>query len=498
MLGDIEVNMSEFSEKLTSYIVRSGYSVYQLAKEASLDRTTLQKTAKGQRLPSLDYIKDICRYIKISSRQEEELITLYQIEKQGWETVEAWHEIVGCLNDIRAVYEKNADISLFAVHMDEKSLENFNKEIQCSYTTESECVKAIMCVIEQEFMEQNTPEIFMDVSWASGMALEQCALTIYTEQSESKNFVCHQLVNLKNTEQARGGILENVKMLRQILPYALAPKNEYDVRYMYVNETHEDQKSYLWEHYIITHQHVLLKKNHLVVISNKQIADVYREEVMEMMKEYRPLLDFQGFSGEGIRQYRQMINYYDTHLTYEPFPCVALMCPVELRKMILEDPKLKEYAAAFFETPKVPSDHYINIFGMKGIMEFIKTGHLPGMFDSYFVAETMEMRKSMLISFYDQLVAAPRRLYLINEEEFEEGTSFGIELCGRNHVVFSSNAPEYPFGYIFIDESGICDIFSSFFDNFVQSKYVYSIEETIEKYEEIVRNCFEELSDKEQ
>lgn len=493
--------MSEFSEKLTSYIVRSGYSVYQLAKEASLDRTTLQKTAKGQRLPSLDYIKDICRYIKISSRQEEELITLYQIEKQGWETVEAWHEIVGCLNDIRAVYEKNADISLFAVHMDEKSLENFNKEIQCSYTTESECVKAIMCVIEQEFMEQNTPEIFMDVSWASGMALEQCALTIYTEQSESKNFVCHQLVNLKNTEQAKGGILENVKMLRQILPYALAPKNEYDVRYMYVNETHEDQKSYLWEHYIITHQHVLLcsnKKNHLVVISNKQIADVYREEVMEMMKEYRPLLDFQGFSGEGIRQYRQMINYYDTHLTYEPFPCVALMCPVELRKMILEDPKLKEYAAAFFETPKVPSDHYINIFGMKGIKEFIKTGHLPGMFDSYFVAETMEMRKSMLISFYDQLVAAPRRLYLINEEEFEEGTSFGIELCGRNHVVFSSNAPEYPFGYIFIDESGICDIFSSFFDNFVQSKYVYSIEETIEKYEEIVRKCFEELRDKEQ
>ena len=32
MLGDMEVNMSEFSEKLTSYIVRSGYSVYQLAK----------------------------------------------------------------------------------------------------------------------------------------------------------------------------------------------------------------------------------------------------------------------------------------------------------------------------------------------------------------------------------------------------------------------------------------------------------------------------------
>ena len=161
--------------------------------------------------------------------------------------------------------------------MDEQSLENFNKEIQRRYTTESECIKAIMCVIEQEFMEQTTPEIFMDVSWASGIVLEQCALTPYKEQSGAKNFVCHQLVNLRNTEQTRGGILENVKMLRQIIPYALTSKNEYDVRYMYVNETNEDQHSHLWAHYIITHQHVLLcsnKKDYMVVISNKQIADV--------------------------------------------------------------------------------------------------------------------------------------------------------------------------------------------------------------------------------
>ena len=68
--------MSEFSDKLSEYIVKSGSNVYQLAKEASLDRTTLQKTAKGQRLPSLDYIREICQYIKISSNQEEELVQL--------------------------------------------------------------------------------------------------------------------------------------------------------------------------------------------------------------------------------------------------------------------------------------------------------------------------------------------------------------------------------------------------------------------------------------
>ena len=89
--------MSKFSEKLSGYITASGYNVYQLAKEASLDRTTLQKTTRGQRLPSLDYIKDICRYIKISKKQEEELVTLYQSEKLGYETVDSWKEIDACL-----------------------------------------------------------------------------------------------------------------------------------------------------------------------------------------------------------------------------------------------------------------------------------------------------------------------------------------------------------------------------------------------------------------
>ena len=74
--------MSEFSDKLSEYIAKSGSNVYQLAKEASLDRTTLQKTAKGQRLPSLDYIREICQYIKISSNW------FVSIRLKSWDTVQ--------------------------------------------------------------------------------------------------------------------------------------------------------------------------------------------------------------------------------------------------------------------------------------------------------------------------------------------------------------------------------------------------------------------------
>lgn len=78
--------MSEFSDKLSEYIAKSGSNVYQLAKEASLDRTTLQKTAKGQRLPSLDYIREICQYIKYPVNRKRNWFV--SIRLKSWDTVQ--------------------------------------------------------------------------------------------------------------------------------------------------------------------------------------------------------------------------------------------------------------------------------------------------------------------------------------------------------------------------------------------------------------------------
>lgn len=123
--------MSEFSDKLSFYISKSGYSIYQLAKNVSLDRTTLQKTAKGQRLPSIEYMKDICKYIKISQKQEEELFHLYKIEKNGKATVAAWDEIHQILIDVYRLQNKTQTESMLRVHLDEKTFQTFNKNMVC-------------------------------------------------------------------------------------------------------------------------------------------------------------------------------------------------------------------------------------------------------------------------------------------------------------------------------------------------------------------------------
>ena len=161
--------MSEFSDKLSEYIAKSGSNVYQLAKEASLDRTTLQKTAKGQRLPSLDYIREICQYIKISSKQEEELVRLYKIEKLGHSTVKAWDEIQQIILDIYQL-RKN-EKSTWHIRFDEVSLKSFNAQIVQKCDSEMDCLKAIMCVMEQELED---PDDYCD-------AVSECWNQLYRD-----------------------------------------------------------------------------------------------------------------------------------------------------------------------------------------------------------------------------------------------------------------------------------------------------------------------------
>lgn len=87
---------------MTSYqsILQKRIKCVPACKRSIFRQNNIAEDGKGQRLPSLDYIREICQYIKISSKQEEELVRLYKIEKLGHSTVKAWDEIQQIILDI--------------------------------------------------------------------------------------------------------------------------------------------------------------------------------------------------------------------------------------------------------------------------------------------------------------------------------------------------------------------------------------------------------------
>lgn len=485
--------MSEFSEKLSYYIAQSGYNVYQLAKEASIDRTTLQKTVKGQRLPSVEYVKDICKYIKISKAQEEELLQLYKTEKLGRNVIEAWAEIHHMILDISELRKRSEGNTIWNLHFDRQSVESLELEEQQVFTSQIEIMRAVMYMVEKEIIEEDEPEIYMDVSYASQYALDQL---VQSDNFTEKPIVCHQLANLRRTENSKDGLVTNFQILRQVLPNAFAIRQKYDIRYTYVTESAEDRQYQLWPHYIVTHKHVFLcseKHCHAVLLSGKKIAECYRKELEQMMCSYRPLFTYQGFSGEGVCKIRQMNEYVDSHIIYEAFPCIAMMVPEEMKQVLMQDPQFGSYAEAFFNQANIPANQIINIFGMKGMKNFIQNGKVPGIFENYVQKIDLDMRKAMCTNFYQHLKNQTRQFYMINEETFPVSDGIGIELYGKNKVSLCSTSDEILFGFIMIDESGICEAFYGYMEALLDSKYLYSTEETIVKYEEMVKEYFAEI-----
>lgn len=68
---------------------------------------------------------------------------------------------------------------------------------------------------------------------------------------------------------------------------------------------------------------------------------------------------------------------------------------------MIADPQIGTYATAFFDMPKVKENQYINIFGMEEVRHFMKTGHLPGVFDHYFMWSPWNFERKCLKIFIE-------------------------------------------------------------------------------------------------
>ena len=117
---------------------------------------------------------------------------------------------------------------------------------------------------------------------------------------------------------------------------------EYDIRYAYITGEAEKCRYFLWPHYIVTHKHVFLysdETKHALILSEEQAAKYYRDELEQMIRNYRPLFTYQGFSGDGICLYRRAFECGAKHVTYEEFP---------FRFLSIDEPGICHVFSAFF------------------------------------------------------------------------------------------------------------------------------------------------------
>lgn len=278
--------MTEFSGKCKELIAKSNISIYQLAKISNLDRTTLQKMVKGERLASRQFVQEMCSHLRITRQEERELMELYDMEKVGKDTYYTRIEIQNLLGEIQKICRswRQMDEEIYRVKPEEKE-----EKVVKTYKLKMDMEDALRHAVSHEILTEEKPEIYMDIFGGNACIMQQL---IKEEKHTDKKIVCHQYINFNRKRTEEDSSVPNIKKLKWLVPFAVTFQNQYDLRYSYIDGREEDELLRLWPHYMVTTNQVLLvsgDEKRMMMITDKKIAKLYREQIMKMSEEYRGL-----------------------------------------------------------------------------------------------------------------------------------------------------------------------------------------------------------------
>ena len=95
-----EIDMSKFSIYLEEIIRKSGEPISRIAKNAGLERTSIHKALKDERILPYSSLQKLAQYFQLTLSETKELNLYYNILLQGEETYCTQNEILQMFSDL--------------------------------------------------------------------------------------------------------------------------------------------------------------------------------------------------------------------------------------------------------------------------------------------------------------------------------------------------------------------------------------------------------------
>ncbi|WP_461817773.1 helix-turn-helix domain-containing protein [Faecalimonas sp.] len=340
--------MSEFSERCRQLLINSGSNVYQMAKHSSLDKTSIQRMVTGKRLPSLDFVKEFCSYLRISPIEKKELLELYEIEK------------VGKSEYMSRCYIKSLIENLSFLDEDDTENISFSETLEyCETFPPMPNVESkILFVLQSELKIDKNPEILFNLP-TSYRYIFFILKGLFAE-FEGEASVKH-LITLNKNPLNTIYPCQNLEALSNILPLSEILKNIYLPYYLYNNLTLGDEKMLIMPYYIITSKYLLTISSDFKTVSlhdSDTVIRVYRKEFYRIFNMAQPLIKYADNTFKIINHLQE--NYIEYGLpshTLEFHPCLFFMdTSFALSKESFKQiPHADEHIAALQEMYKVVS-----------------------------------------------------------------------------------------------------------------------------------------------
>ncbi|HZK86242.1 MAG TPA: helix-turn-helix transcriptional regulator [Desulfosporosinus sp.] len=481
--------MSRFSNKLKVLIEDSGTNVYQLAKKAQLDRTTIQRAIVGERLPSVIFVEKLCDYLRVSPMERKELLEFHAISKVGEDVYASRNYIKGMIERFETIHTKtdNMFVGEKAVVVDIQ----INKEVNV-FSGQYSVNNLIHDILEDAvYNYESSSQIDLIVPFEYTFLYDSLYQLYYRRKGKIN---IRHIVKLSKNPKTLQNSNTNLKLLSDVLPFAFSTGSGYQPYYYYGNTDVAIDIATIMPYYILTNKRLVTLSADFttaVLYNNKEITKAYRAEFDKVILQTRPFINQLSDCGEMLSTY---LNVYKdagrfTH-TIEPQPCLAkyythqmvnekLRQDVEQRDMLCK--LLYHLFDGYKDFPSIP----MSLFSIEGLEYFVNTGIMADLPERFALPFTVEERKHLLQSLRDEIEKDSYLVRAIDNSKFSISSVATIQLYGINRLIFIT-ADDHGIISCLIDEKSICEAYYDFFESLPNCDLVYSKEETLKIIDDFI------------
>lgn len=481
--------MTRFSEKVREIIQNSGYTIYQIARQSGMGRTSLHKMMSGDLIPSREFMEKFYHYFRMLPSEREELELLYTIEKIGPVHYENRVYIRQIIEDLAGYYNFSAEVQMKS-QGEEKLTASESKDF---FST----LELIGWTLDQEFRNHDTPILYMNLPLRS----RELSDFIYRLLKKTKkNFQAKQLVMINPNPGKLSDANYNLRIFNRILPLVMSFAPKYEVHTCYSRCDEKDSYPFLWPFYIITHDYVIMLSfdaTSSYVQKNKTIIEGYTESFLNLYENTESLIVYCQDTYAAFQRYADnFVQYGLPTYSLESKPCPFIMMSEEEFDQLSgntqeKNPEfyksLKKYSLGDYKKIIQSNCDTVQIFPQYGVRHLLENGTFfdqTGVFPGFVNTDTA---KKMLSKYTENIKKLKINVNMIFDSKMKIPENLMIEVFGHQSVILFFALDENRMSFLEIRESSICEAFSDFLEYVRESNISSGTEGTLKYIEKMIK-----------
>lgn len=472
--------MTRFSKRIAELIEESGETVQSLAEMGKINRTTLQRVKTGERLPTKKVFDNLCKALRISNAEAEELQTLLEMTQVGE----------------RIYFNRKKIVELIAIIYELTTYQiPFSKEIKSKIRCESSVdvrekiqivsgTGAVLTMIENSIDRELFCGERPHLKLAIPSHFEPVYQHIFQQMLGNQKHLTLQDVQsfLETGDETAAD--PGLGALKTLIGLSLLDNVTYHSHYYYQIAGDTQEINALFPYFILTSEEVITISrdfSRAIRYHDPELYSLYQNGFVTILQQTEPF----------IEESRDLFAIYTLDTTYrirqvvEPLPCFAYYATHEMvaDKVRKDLPFYEPLVAAtnrFYDYFKLENRAMINVFSLKNLETFMENGNM------YFPEEVCDpftpAERLMLIKLVrNDIQAETRKTYAFNEDKItlNSAVEFVNEATLVHLILHYKKAGQQVFKTIKLKEANIVAAFDDFFRSLPGSPYVLPKEVTV-------------------